>query len=65
MIETLNSNGGIVTAIGVIVGVVIAIIGFFINKNITKIRQSQKIKNKSKGLQGGRDAIDNSVEFKK
>ena len=42
MIEFLNVNEGVIAIIGVIVSIVIAIIGFCINKNITKISQKQK-----------------------
>ncbi|GAX61631.1 MAG: hypothetical protein K8F52_09475 [Candidatus Scalindua rubra] len=63
MIEFLNNNQGLIAAIGVIVSIVIAIIGFCINRNISKIAQNQDIKNNSKGLQGGRDAVDKSINF--
>lgn len=65
MLNFLNSNPGLISAIEVLVTVIIAIIGFFINKNISKINQRQEIKNNSKGLQGGRDSVDRSVNFGK
>ncbi len=64
MIEFLNANEGVIATIGVIISVIIAIIGFYINKNISKISQRQDVKNNSKGLQGGRDAVDKSINFK-
>ncbi|MCK5029217.1 MAG: hypothetical protein KAR57_06255 [Bacteroidales bacterium] len=65
MIEFLNANEGVIAIIGVIVSIIIAIIGFYINKNITKISQNQNVKNNSKGLQGGGDVIDKSINFDK
>lgn len=65
MIEFLNSNEGVISAISLVIGIVIAIIGFCINKNISKITQNQNIKNNSKGLQGGGDVIDKSINFGK
>ena len=65
MIEFLNANEGVIAMIGVIVSIVIAILGFFINKNVAKISQNQNIKNNSKGLQGGCDVIDKSTNFNK
>jgi len=65
MINFLNTNEGIIAAVGVIVSIVIAIIGFFINKNVAKIRQNQSTGNDSKAFQAGRDASDNSVNTKK
>ncbi|MCK5123201.1 MAG: hypothetical protein KAQ87_03570 [Candidatus Pacebacteria bacterium] len=65
MIEFLNANEGVIAMIGVIVSVVIAIIGFCINKNIAKISQNQNVKNNSKGLQGGGDVVDKSINFNK
>ena len=61
MIEFLNANEGAIAMIGVVVSVIIAIIGFCINKNISKITQNQNIENNSKGLQGGGDVIDKSI----
>jgi len=63
MIELLNANEGAIAFIGLIVSIIIAIIGFCINKNISKITQNQDIKNNSKGLQGGRDIVDRSITF--
>lgn len=65
MIEILNTNEGVISAVSLIVGIVIAIIGFCINKNISKITQNQNIKNNSKGLQGGGDVVDKSINFTK
>lgn len=64
MIEFLNANEGVISAVSLVVGVVIAIIGFLINKNISKITQNQSMKNNSKGIQGGRDSVDNSFNVK-
>lgn len=64
MIDFLNSIQGLIAVIGVILSIVIAIIGFCINKNISKITQNQDVKNNSKGIQGGRDVVDKSVNFK-
>ncbi len=65
MLEFLNAHQGPIAVIGIIISIVITIIGFFItNKNITKITQKQNIKNNSKGLQGGRDVVDKSINFK-
>lgn len=61
MIELLNANEGIIATISVIVSIAIAIIGFCINRNIAKIAQNQDVKNNSKGLQGGRDVVDRSI----
>jgi hypothetical protein len=61
MIDYLNNNQGVISAISILISVVITIVGFFItNKNITNLKQQQNIKEKSKGIQGGRDATDNS-----
>ena len=65
MIEFLNANEGVVAMIGVVIGAIIAIIGFCINKNITKISQNQNMKNNSKGLQGGGDVVDKSINLGK
>jgi len=65
MAEFLNANQGIVAAVGIIISIIITIIGFSItNRNITKITQKQKLKDSSKGIQGGRDAVDKSINFK-
>ena len=61
MIELLNANEGIIATISVIVSIAIAKIGFCINRNIAKIAQNQDVKNNSKGLQGGRDVVDRSI----
>lgn len=55
MFEFLNANEGVIAAIGVIVSIAIAIIGFFINKNITKIIQKQKSGDNSTNNQAGGD----------
>ena len=65
MFEFLNANEGVIAMIGVVVSVIIAIIGFCINRNISKITQNQNIKNNSKGLQGGGDVVDKSINFGK
>jgi len=65
LIELLNSNEGVIAMIGLIISIAIAIIGFYINKKVAKISQNQNIGNNSKGLQGGRDAIDNSSILKR
>ncbi|MCK5474955.1 MAG: hypothetical protein KAI71_00045 [Candidatus Pacebacteria bacterium] len=58
MIEFLNANEGVIATIGVIVSIVIAILGFYINKNIKIIsnKQEQKARNNAKQYQ----ANDNS-----
>jgi predicted CDP-diglyceride synthetase/phosphatidate cytidylyltransferase len=63
MINFLNANEGVIAMIGVIISIIIAIIGFCINKNISKITQNQNIKNNSKGLQGVGDVADRSITF--
>lgn len=63
MIDFLNANEGVISMIGVMISIIIAIIGFCINKNISKITQNQNIKNNSKGLQGGGDVADRSITF--
>lgn len=55
MIEFLNANEGVIAMIGVIVSIVIAILGFFINKNIVKISQKQKSGDNSTNNQAGGD----------
>lgn len=60
MIEFLNANDGVIAMIGVVVGVIIAIIGFCINKNILKITQNQSVGNKGKGIQAVGDVKDKS-----
>jgi uncharacterized membrane protein len=64
MLEVLNANEGVIATISLVVVIVIAIIGFYINKNISKFSQNQKVEKGSKGLQAGRDAIDNSYNEK-
>ena len=58
MIEFLNANEGVISATSLVVGIIIAIIGFCINKNIKIIsnKQEQKAKDKAKQYQ----ANDNS-----
>jgi len=60
MIEFLNANEGLISAIGVIMSIVIAILGFYINKNIVKISQNQSTGNKGKENQAGNDIKDES-----
>lgn len=55
MIEFLNNNQGLIAVIGVMVSIVIAIIGFCINKNIVKISQKQKSGDNSANNQAGGD----------
>lgn len=65
MVNYLNTNEGVVAAVGVLVSIVIAVIGFFINKNIAKIRQNQRVGNNSRALQAGGNITDKSVSTKK
>ncbi|TRZ77706.1 hypothetical protein D4R87_02220 [bacterium] len=55
MLKFLNNNQGLIAAIAVIVGIVIAIIGFFVNKNVAKINQNQKSGDNSNNNQSGGD----------
>ncbi len=65
MINFLNTNEGVIATVGVIVSVAIAIVSFFINKNVAEIKQNQSTGNDSKALQAGRDTNDNSINTKK
>lgn len=60
MIEFLNANEGVISAISLVVGIIIAIIGFYINKNISKITQNQSVGSKGKGIQAMNDVNDES-----
>lgn len=53
MVNFLNSNEGVIAMIGVIISIVIAILGFYINKNVAKISQKQKSGDNSTNNQAG------------
>jgi len=65
MLNFLNTNPGLISAIEVLVVIIIAVIGFFINKNISKINQKQEVGDNSKAMQGGRDTVDKSINVSK
>jgi len=62
MIDYLNQN----PALTDIITIIVTIAGFFFtNKNITKVVQNQNVTGNSKGIQGGRDIVDRSINFNK
>ena len=65
MIDYLNENQGVIAIISLIVSVVIAAIGFKINKNVNKIinvKKGQDVSgNNSKAIMAGGNVVDKSI----